>query len=386
MHSPPLLQNAGNLADKRVLLRLDVNLPIVGGVIRDDFRVKRSLPTLEFLKKRGARTVILAHTDSKETDSLVLVAEHLQKFVPLEFVPSLAELPSKITNLKPGGFLFLENIRRNSGEIVNDEGFAKTLASFGDIYVNDAFSVSQRAHTSIVGLPKFLPGFAGLLLAEEISELSKAFNPPRPFVFLLAGANKLLTHGSKASGTKFPLVKKFLDTADSVFVGGALANDLFKAKGYEIGFSKHSEEDFGFSDIAQNSKLLLPVDVVTESGGKRSVKSSKEVLSGDSVFDVGLETVALLAEKFLKAKFILWNGTFGAYEQGYTSGTEAVAKAIVASGAESIVGGGDTLACISKLNLLDKFSFVSTGGGAMLDFLANETLPGIAALETSENF
>ncbi|MDO8482829.1 MAG: phosphoglycerate kinase [bacterium] len=376
-----LLKDAPDLAGKRVLLRLDLNLPIVGGSIRDDFRLRRSLPTLEFLKTRGAKTIILAHTDSTETDSLALVAERLAKFIPLEFVPSLADLPDKVNSLESGGFLFLENIRRNSGEMKNDEGFAKTLASFGDIYVNDAFSVSQRSHASLVGIPKFLPKFAGLLLADEVSHLSRAFNPPRPFVFVLAGANKKLSSHASVSETKFPLVHKFLKTADSVFVGGALANDLLKAKGYEIGLSKHSEEDFGFSEIIQNPKLLLPVDVVTESGGRQDVKSCTEVLPDDSIFDAGPQTVALLAEKFSKAKFVLWNGTFGAYEQGYTSGTEAVAKAVVASGAESIVGGGDTLACISKLNLLDKFSFVSTGGGAMLEFLSNETLPGIAALE-----
>ncbi|MDO8590966.1 MAG: phosphoglycerate kinase, partial [bacterium] len=232
-----------------VLLRLDLNLPIVGGVVRDDFRLQRSLPTLEFLKARGARTVILSHTDSKETDSLKLVAEYLKKFVELEFVASLEELPKHLNALGPGGFLFLENLRRNPGEISNDESLAKTLASLGDIYVNDAFSVSHRVHASIVGIPKFLPGFAGLLFTEEVSHLSKALNPTHPFLFILAGAK---------FETKFPLVKKFLEIADSVFIGGALANDLFKAKGYEIGLSKHSEKDFVFADIVHSSKLILP--------------------------------------------------------------------------------------------------------------------------------
>ena len=381
MHNLPLLKNAGNLAGKRVLLRLDLNLPIADGRVLDDFRLKRSLPTLEFLRARGAKIIILAHTDSAETDSLALVAEHLAKFVPLEFVPSLADLSEKVKTLQSRDILFLENIRRNSGEMTNDEAFARDLATLGDIYVNDAFSVSHRVHASIVGIPKFLPKFAGLLLAEELLHLSKAFNPPKPFVFVLAGANKKLSAHTSISETKFPLVHKFLKTADTVFVSGALANDLLKAKGYEIGLSKHSERDFGFSDIVQNPKLLLPVDVVTESGGKRLAKGSNEVLAEDSIFDAGPRTVALLAEKFSTAKFILWNGTFGVYEQGYISGTAAVAKAVVSSGAESIVGGGDTLACISKLNLLDKFSFVSTGGGAMLEFLSNETLPGIVALQ-----
>src|SRR3989338_6198212 len=154
-----LLKDAPDLAGKRVLLRLDVNLPIVGGVIRDDFRLRQSLKTLEFLKTRGARTIILAHTDSKETDSLKLVAERLAEFMPLEFVPSLTDLPDKIKNLKSGGILFLENIRRNKEEVANNETFARHLASLGDVYVNDAFSVSQRSHVSITGISKFLPKF-----------------------------------------------------------------------------------------------------------------------------------------------------------------------------------------------------------------------------------
>ncbi|MDO8590462.1 MAG: phosphoglycerate kinase [bacterium] len=368
------LKEAAISSGTAVLLRLDLNLPIVGGVVRDDFRLQRSLPTLEFLKARGARTVILSHTDSKETDSLKLVAEYLKRFVELEFVASLEELPERLAALWPGGFLFLENLRRNTGEISNDESLAKTLASLGDIYINDAFSVSHRAHASIVGITKFMPSYAGLLFTEEVSHLSKAFNPTHPFLFILAGAK---------FETKFPLVKKFLEVADSVFIGGALANDLFKAKGYEIGLSKHSEKDFGFADIIHSPKLILPKDVITENAGKKVTKKPTEILPGDNIFDAGPETVAMLAENLKTAKFILWNGTLGAYERGFTDGTEALAKAIAESGVESIVGGGDTLAAISKLNLNQKLSFVSTGGGAMLDFLANETLPGIVALEKS---
>jgi len=359
---------------RTILLRLDLNLPIVGGRVRDDFRLRRSLPTLEFLKTRGARTVILSHIDNKETDSLKLVSEHLKKFVNLEFIQSLKELPERLLALQPGEFLLLENLRRNPGEIGNDPKFAQTLASFGDIYINDAFSVSHRAHGSIVGIQKFLPSYAGFLFTEEVSHLSRAFNPPKPFVFVLAGAK---------FETKFPLVQKFIKLADSVFVGGALANDLFKTKGYEIGLSKHSGADFGFAEILHNPKLVLPIDVVTENTGKKTTKMATAVLSDDTIFDAGPKTVAMLAEKFASANFILWNGTLGAYENGFAEGTEALARAIVKSSAESIVGGGDTLACVSKLNILDEFSFVSTGGGAMLEFLANETLPGIEALKRS---
>ncbi len=371
----PLLKNASDLLGKRVLLRLDLNLPIVDGQVRDDFRLRRSLPTLEFLKAHGARTIILSHTDSKETDSLLPVAKLLlQKFRDLQFAPSIEELPKRLTALAPGGFLFLENLRRNPGEEENDLQFAKRLSSFGDIYVNDAFSVSHRAHASIVGVPKFLRSFAGLLFAEEVSHLSKAFNPPKPFLFLLAGAK---------FETKFPLVQKFLKSADNVFIGGALANDLLKTKGYEIGLSKHSEKDFGFEGILKNQKLIIPTDVVTENDGKQQTKKASEVSPSDTIFDAGSETVALISEKLKTAKFVLWNGTLGAYEKGFTEGTENLARAIAQSKVESIVGGGDTVASLGKLGLLEKFSFVSTGGGAMLRFLANETLPGIVSLTGS---
>lgn len=357
-----------------VFLRLDLNVPIVDGEVRDDYRITRSLPTVEFLRKRGARTVIVSHIDSAETDSLAIVAKHLGTFIPLTFVPSLSKLGDSLKAIKEGEFVLLENIRRNSGEMENNEAFSKQLASYAKYYVNEAFSVSHRKHASIIGVPKFLPSFAGFLFEKEVMSLSKAFNPPRPFLFLLAGAK---------FETKFPLVKKFLKAADTIFLGGALANDLLRAKGFEIGLSKHSEKDFGFADIAKNGKLVLPIDVVTEDRGKRVGKVVGEVSTHDQIMDAGPKTVEFLAEKMKAAKFILWNGTLGVYERDFTEGTEALAKAIAESGVESIVGGGDTLAAISKLKSIDKFSFISTGGGAMLDFLANETLPGIEALKAS---
>ncbi|MES2087721.1 MAG: phosphoglycerate kinase [Patescibacteria group bacterium] len=377
------IEDAPISSGTKVLLRLDLNVPIVDGQVRDDFRIKKSLKTLEFLKNRGAKTIIIAHTDSKETDSLKVVAEYLNTIIKVDFVPSLEELPERLGALGDGGILFLENIRNNPGEIKNDLHFAQTLASLADIYVNDAFSVSHRAHASIVGIPNFLPSYAGFLFCEEVVHVSRAFNPPRPFLFILAGANKKLTSTSLVSETKFPLVTKFLKSADSVFVGGALANDLFKAEGFEIGHSKHSESDFGFEAMLHNPKLLLPLDVVVGDPQNKISKKPNQILPEEIVFDAGQETLTMLTEKLKSAQFVLWNGTIGAYEQGFVEGTEALAKAIAESGVEAIVGGGDTLAAIDKLALNDKFSFVSTGGGAMLDFLASETLPGIAALEAS---
>jgi phosphoglycerate kinase len=266
----------------------------------------------------------------------------------------------------------LENTRRFKGEVENEKVLAKNFASLGSIFVNEAFSVSHRPHASIVGIPRIIPGYAGFLFADEVSHLSKAFNPPKPFLFILAGAK---------FETKFPLVKKFLELADTVFLGGALANDLLKAKGYEIGLSKHAFSDLGFAEVGASPKLILPIDVVVEASGVAAIKDVSDVASNEKIVDAGPKTLALLAEKIAAAKFILWNGTLGAYEDGFVGPTEALAGSITSSGAESVVGGGDTLASIAKLNLTDKFSFVSTGGGAMLDFLANGTLPGITALE-----
>ncbi|MSU55095.1 MAG: phosphoglycerate kinase [Candidatus Taylorbacteria bacterium] len=371
LHNIHLLRNISSLKGKRVLLRIDLNLPIVGGEVRDDFRIKRILPTLEFLKSKGAVTTIISHIESEETKSLEIVAEYLKKIIKLEFVRTFDEAKLKIPNLKSGEFILLENLRLNPGEIANDLDFAKKLATLGDLFVNDAFSVSHRSHSSIVGIPKFLPSFAGLLFEDEVSGLSRVFNPPRPFLFILAGAK---------FETKFPLVKKFMKVADTVFIGGALSNDLFKAKGYEIGLSKHSDANFGFKGILGSSKLVLPVDVEVESGGKRIVKGVSEILPKDASFDSGPVTIETLREKISTAKFVLWNGTLGRYESGYEKGTENLTKILASSGVETVVGGGDTIAVISSLGLLDKFSFVSTGGGAMLDFLADETLPGIEAL------
>ncbi len=268
----------------------------------------------------------------------------------------------------------MENLRRYEGEETNDGTFAQDLSRFGEIYVNEAFSCSHRSHASIVGVPKYIPGFMGLQFEEEIKNLSEAFHPEHSFLFILAGAK---------FSTKLPLVEKFLTLADDVFIGGALANDLFKQKGYEIGKSLVSEGDLDLSVIVKHPKTLLPTDVTVEDEGKISLKSPDTVSREDKITDAGPKTDEMLKEKIKKAKFILWNGPLGQYEKGFKEPTFTLARIIAESGVKAIVGGGDTLATIRELNLFDKFFFVSTGGGAMLDFLANETLPGIVALETN---
>lgn len=357
-----------------MLLRLDLNVPTVDGVLRDDFRIKKSMTTLNFLRDNGAKTIIISHIESTETKSLKAVYEHLSKFFNAAFFKDYfsEETRNAINKMNESDFILLENLRIYEGEEKNSEHFAKQLSSLGEIYVNEAFSVSHRQHASIVGLPKFLPSYAGILFAEEVENLSKVFSPTHPFLFILGGAK---------FETKMPLIEKFLKLADFVFVGGALANDFFKEKGYETGLSVLSPKKFDLGKMLASDKLLLPIDVVVKNNQGVFIKRASQVLKEDNILDDGPETISMLEKKLSSAKFVLWNGPLGDYEKGFKEGTIELARSIAKSGAKSIIGGGDTLAVVSKMNLENKFSFISTGGGAMLDFLANETLPGIEALE-----
>lgn len=376
-----ILDEAGDLRSKKVLLAIDTNVPVDSqGKVSDDFRLQRVLPTLRYLNKSGAKVLILGHLADKnsETLSLTPIFEYLKNIFPLKIAENLSEAKEMLEVSGEGDFVMLENIRRFDGETKCDDAFSKELASLGEIYVNDTFSVSHRMHSSIVGLPKFLPSFAGFLFRDEVIRLSKAFAPSKPFLFVLAGAK---------FETKFPLVQKFLGLAEFVFIGGGLANDLFKAKGFEIGVSKHSAKDLGFREMVNNPKILLPTDVVVEKDGVRSIKKADSVLADERIVDAGPLSIDNLRKVIQDSKFVLWNGTLGICEEGFSEGSDGLAQAISESGAESILGGGDTVGEIEKIGLTSKFHFVSTGGGAMLDFLAKETLPGIEALEESaKNF
>lgn len=361
----------------KVLLRADFNVPIKNGKVADDFRIRAALPTIDFLRKGGAVVIIISHLESPDggNPSLDPVATRLRELgVDVEFVKdykkALALIDQEYSVEGVRKCFLLENVRGFEGEKKNDDGFARELASLADIYVNDAFSVCHREHASVVGVPRHIPGYAGIQLGREITELSKAFSPSHPFLFILGGAK---------FETKIPLVEKFLPSADSIFIGGALANDLLKAQGREVGVSKISSGKIDLSVIASNSKVFSCVDVAIANEGNKNVE---HIEPDDLIADVGEKTVALLEEKISQASFILWNGPFGIYEKGFTWGTEECARLIAQNDkATKIVGGGDTLAAIAKLGIESKFTFVSTGGGAMLDFLAQGSLPGIKALE-----
>lgn len=366
------LRDAQGLEGKRVLLRIDANVPLSDGKIADDFRLKKVIPTIEYLRSKGAQTIIVSHLESKDgAASLRPVADYFSRFFPVTF-DGLKEYRGSSGDQ----VVLLENLRANPGEVSNDPLFSDMLAALADMYVNDAFAVSHREHASIVGVPARLPSYGGLLLESEVRNLSKAFNPPHPFVFIIGGLK---------FQTKIPLVKKLAQTADRIFVGGALANSFWKVRGFEVGDSAVDSDLSGIGEFVSHPKIMLPEDVVVSRSGEKVICAPDAVQKGDVIVDAGPLSLEMLRKELLGSQLILWNGPLGKFEEGYHEGTNALARIIseIGSTASSIVGGGDTIASIEETHILDTFGFVSTGGGAMLDFLANETLPGLKALEES---
>ena len=372
----PLITTTKDFSGKRVLLRLDLNVPLEAGSVRDGYRIERSLPTIDRLRAMGARVILLSHIGKgKPEDTLAPVAKYLNQKFPVTFLDQLMnhENARIISGMHDGDVVLIENLRHNKGEEKNDPEFTRYLASFGDVYVNDAFAVSHRHHASIVGLPELLPSYAGMLLAEEVAHLAAAFKPQHPFLFILGGA--------KVS-TKMPLLKKFLDTADHVFVGGAVVNNFFKVAGHKIGRSLYEESELSsLSSYLSHEHLILPSDVVVKSEGGSEVRNVDSVNPGDMIVDVGPETIRNMEKIVASAALVVWNGPLGYYEEGFTDGTQELLSLVANSRGMSIIGGGDTVALIDEMGFLDRFSFISTGGGAMLDFLLNETLPGVDALK-----
>jgi phosphoglycerate kinase len=368
----PDIRSVKDLKGKRVLLRASLNVPLQAGTVTSDFRLAHALATMEYLLEEGVALVVMGHL-GREGDTLLPVYEHLQKFIPISFSYTLEEARK---NTKPGEATLLENIRSFEGEEDDGEVFAQALASLGDIYVNDAFADSHRMHASIVGVTRCLPSFAGALFLEEVEHLSKALTPISPALCILGGA-KL--------ETKVPLIRKFLPVYDKVFVGGALANDLFRGQGLSIGRSLASETPLEVADVVAHKNLMLPEDiVVVHADGSTAVVGPEDVGGGDSILDIGPASVERLVKRAQKSSFVLWNGPLGNFERGFKEPTEALAKALSQLSVPTIVGGGDTIAAITSLKLIDKFTFVSTAGGAMLEFLEAGTLPGIEALKNSK--
>lgn len=354
----PGIKDFSDWKSRKVLLRVDFNVPMEEKNVEGAYRIERALPTIEFLKKEGAKIILISHLTAGRADSLRPVAEFLKKYFPLRFVSSLDfnEIKKETEKMAEGEIILLDNIRRHKGEKENDKSFAKELASLGEIYVNDAFSASHRAHVSISAITNFLPSYAGFLFENEYKNLKSAFNPLHPFLLILGGVK---------FESKLGVLDKFLNIADKIFIAGGLANNFFKAKGMDV-FDSVVDTGADIARYLNNEKIILPID--TKFGNNK-------------ILDAGEETIKMLSALVDEAKFILWNGPLGNFEvKGFEKGTEEIAKAIADSNAQTIIGGGDTVAAVGRFGILDKFSFVSTAGGAMLEFLANGTLPGIEAL------
>ena len=370
----PLLEDMGDLRGKRVMVRASLNVPVKDGRVVDDYRLRAVLPIIEYLRAAGARTILVGHIGRDPKLSLRPVCEELNKHVPAMFISDVVgDMAKEAANaIKDGEVLMLENLRSHPGERGNTDAFARELAAFADVYVNDAFAVCHRAHASIVSVPRHLPHFAGPQLTREVKELARALTPKAPSIFILGGDK---------FQTKKPLIEKFLTIYDTLFIGGAIANDFFNAMGYSVGVSESSKILPEITGLVGKPNILRPVDVYAYKDGKARVTTVDAVESAEYIAEIGPETLELLEGHIARARDVLWNGPLGDIGLGYGKGTEGAAKAIAASQAESIIGGGDTVAAIARLDLEDKFTFISTGGGAMLQFLANETLPGIEALQ-----
>ncbi len=373
------IKDVKDLKGKRVLVRASLNVPFSKeGILLDDFRLKKALPTIEYLQDKGARVIICGHLGRDAHMSLGPIFHHLQKHIrDIQFAHGVAgpDVANLVGNLRDGDVLLLENLRRCDGETANDLQFAEELASLADLFVNDAFSVSHREHASITGIPFFIPAYAGLLFQSEYEELQYARNPEHPALFILGGAK---------FATKQPLVEKFLTIYDHVFVAGALANDFFLADGHNVGRSLVSDPPVNVKHLLDHPKMLLPSDVVVLTlEGEKVVKKIEDVEDGDMINDAGPVTMNMLEPIIKQAKFILWNGPLGDYQLGFIEGTKNLVELISRTKPDSVVGGGDTMSLITKFGYDKQFSFCSTAGGSMLEFLLKGNIPGIEALERS---
>ncbi len=389
--------NQQTLAGKRVLVRVDFNVPIEAGQIQSDQRMRAALPTIEYLLKNQAQVVLMSHLgrpDGQVVEDLRLkpVGEHLETLLGQK-VCSLSEtMGEKVKaalQATDANVILLENTRFYPGETDNDPDFSRQLAELGDLYVNDAFGAAHRAHASTAGVAEYLPAYAGLLMQREILALNKLLDSPEhPFVAVIGGA--------KVS-SKLGVLENLLDSVDMLVIGGAMAFTFLAAQGREVGQSLVEPElyDTALSLLAaakkSNTEIILPIDsVMAESKDANEIRKvvCLQTDSGDiselAGVDIGPDSIRQLKQKLQGLKTILWNGPMGVFENPcFAKGTEAMAEILAQAtdnGAYSVVGGGDSVAAVEKLGFTDRFSHISTGGGASLEFLEGKTLPGIAAL------
>ncbi|MEW6637311.1 MAG: phosphoglycerate kinase [Actinomycetota bacterium] len=374
---------------KRVLVRVDFNVPVKGGEVTDDTRIRRALPTIRHLLSGGARPILISHLGRPKGEpdpqyAMDPVAARLEELLgePVKKLDAAVgpEVEEALEEWDGRGVVLLENSRFYPGETKNDPAFSEQLASLADLYVDDAFGAAHRAHATTVGVAERLPSAAGLLLEEEIDYLDSVLeNPQRPFVAILGGA--------KVSD-KLGVIRSLLGVADYLLIGGAMCFTFFKAQGHEVGKSlvedDYIEEARRLLEEA-GEKLVLPVDIVVadamEEGAGTQVVGVDGIPAEKMGLDIGPRTVELFRERIRDANTIFWNGPMGVFEiDEFAKGTEGVARAVAESGATSVVGGGDSVAAVRKLGLEDEMSHISTGGGASLEYVEGKELPGVAAL------
>ena len=378
-----------DVAGKRVLVREDLNVPMANGEISDDTRVRAAAPTLQHLAQRGAKVIVMSHLgrpkDQEPGLSLKHIAPDLGRRLGrhVQFAADCVGAPATeaVERLQPGQLLLLENVRYHKEDEANDAGFARDLASLGDLFVNDAFAASHRAHASVVGVAAYLPAYAGELMEAELDALHRALdNPRRPMVAVVGGA--------KVS-TKVGVLLNLLKKVDSLLIGGAMANTFFKAREWPTGVGLVEDtalEEAGRVEKAAGDKLVLPVDVVCarkmESGQPLRILEADKVEPEWMALDIGPKSIRLFVDKLHGAGTVIWNGPVGVAEiTDFSDGTRQVGEAIARSGGYTLVGGGDTIAAVESLGLAGRYSHVSTGGGATLEYLEGKELPGIAILK-----
>ena len=375
---------------KRVLVRVDFNVPVENGNVQDDTRIRAALPTIQYLLDRDAAVILCSHFGRPKNGpdpkySLCPVADHLRKLINArvhfveECVGPNAEAAAK--GLKTGEILLLENTRFYPGETKNDPQMARDLAKLADLYVNDAFGSAHRAHASTEGVAHYLPAVAGLLMEKEIRYLGQALeNPERPFIVILGGAKV---------GDKVEVIRNLLSKADHLLIGGGMANTFFKAQGMEMADSLVEPDALQTAKdllAAGKGKLHLPVDFVIADAFSENAKHKTipdgDVPAGWRVMDIGPQTIAAFSAWIEKAATVVWNGTMGVFEmKPFAKGSFALAKALATSKAKSIVGGGDSVSALQQSGLAEKITHISTGGGAALEMLAGKLLPGLVALQ-----